>query len=393
MKTLPKVVILIENSRAWGRGLIQGIVKYSHLNGPWTFLKPPAFFVAETNKTFLEEIRHFSPDGIIMREIQNAQEIINIGKPVVISPVLHKHFLGALNIVEDCLATGRMAADHLLSKGLRNFAFCGFDDMFWSRERCEGFCDRIAQRGFTVSVYCQPKSKKDRVWENEKPILRDWLLSLPKPVGLLCCIDERSEQVVEVCKAEGIHVPNEISIIGVDNDEMICDLSTPPLSSVSFNAEGIGYRAAEMLDGLMKGQISPDKENLLVSPVGVIQRQSTDITAIKDPAIREVILFIKENARKPISVNDIVHIVALPRRTLERRFLKFTGNSIYKEIQIERQKRIENLLIETNMTIAEIAFSMGFSEPYELTRFFIRQRKMSPTSFRKKYKMGIIKPQ
>jgi LacI family transcriptional regulator len=370
--------------------LIRGIAKYSSLNGPWNFLKTPAFFVSETNKTFLSEIKHFDPDGIIMREVQDTQEIIKLAKPVVISPHLHKRYAGALNIVEDGLATGRMAADHLLSKGLRNFAFCGFDDMFWSRERCEGFCDRIAQRGFTSSVYCQPKMKKDRIWENEKASLKDWLVSLPKPVGLMCCIDERSDHVVEVCKMEGIHIPNEIAVIGVDNDDMICELSTPPLSSVSFNADGIGYQAAKMLDGLMKGQIHPDQEELVASPNCVVQRQSTDITAVNDPDIIEAISFIRKNAGKPLAVDDVIHMIAIPRRTLERRFLKFTGNSIYKEIQIERQKRIENLLIETNMTIAEIAFFLGFSEPYDLTRFFIRQRKMSPTSFRKKFKLGII---
>lgn len=382
---------MIESSRAWGRGLIRGIAKYSRLNGPWNFLKTPAFFIAGNKKKFLEEIKQFNPDGIIMREVPDTEEIISLGKPVVISPHLHKKFTGALNIIEDCRTTGQMAAEHLLSKGLRNFGFCGFDSMFWSRERGAGFYDRIIENGHSVFVYNQPKKKSDRTWENEKPILRKWLISLPKPIGLMCCIDERSDQVSEICKVEGIHVPEEVAIIGVDNDEMICELSSPPLTSISFNSEGIGFQAANLLAKLIKGQKIPNTEELITLPTYVVQRQSTEITSVEDSDVAEAIAYITKNAGRSISVMEVLHTVAVPRRTLERRFRTLVGNSIYQEIQNERIKRIESLLIETNMTVTEIAYSMGFSNPNEMTRFFNNKRKISPTSFRKKYKMGLLR--
>jgi len=388
----PKIVILIENSRAWGRGLIRGIAKYSRLNGPWDFLRTSAFFIAESKKTLLAEIKHFNPDGIIMREVPDTQKIIGLGKPVVISPHIHKRFSGALNIVEDFPTTGQMAAEHLLGEGLRNFAFCGFDNMFWSRERCAAFCDRISRSGFSVSVYTQMKKKKDRIWEKEKFTLKDWIVSLPKPIGLMCCIDERSQQVAEICKLEGIKVPEEIAILGVDNDDFICELTLPPLSSVAFGAEDVGDQAAKLLDDLINGRISPNDKDLITSPTYVVQRQSTDLIATGDSDVAESISYIRENICKHISVEDVLHKVAVPRRTLERRFHIVLGNTIYKTIQNERVKRIERFLIETNMTVEEIAYAIGFSDPNELTRSFSRIRKISPIFFRKKYKNEFIAP-
>jgi len=386
---MKRVVILIGNSRAWGRGLIRGIAKYSSLNGPWCFLKTPAFFESESRKRFIDDIKHFNPDGIIMREVVDTQEIIDLGKPVVVSPHKLKRFDKAACIVEDSKATGQMAAEHLLSKGLRNFAFCGYDNMFWSQERKDGFCDRIKRSGHIVSVYSQPKKKKDRIWENEKPFLRDWLVSLEKPVGLMCCIDERSDQVAEMCKVEGINVPAEIAIIGVDNDDMICELAMPPLTSIAFDAEGVGFQAAEMLDDLMNSLPPSGRNEVITLPAYVCQRQSTDLIATEDADVAEAISFIRSNTDKLICVEDVLCEVAMPRRTLERRFKKLLGNSIYQEIQNERMKRIERLLIQTNMNINQITRTLNFSSSNELTRFFTRQRKMSPTFFRKKYHMNL----
>jgi LacI family transcriptional regulator len=387
---VPKVVILIESSRAWGRGLIRGIAKYSQLHGPWNFLKPPVFFIAGSNRRFLDEIKKFNPDGIIMREVPDTEKIIALGKPVVISPHLHEKFAGAFNITEDFRATGQMAAEYLISKGLKNFAFCGLDDMFWSHRRAAGFQDRAKQNGHPVSIYKQPKKKNDRIRVNEIPLLKEWLHSLPKPVGLMCCIDERSDLIAEICKAEGIHVPEDIAIIGVDNDDLICELSSPPLTSISFNCEGLGYQAASMLEKLMTGQKLSDTEGLIASPANVVERQSTEIRKISDPDVAKAISYINEKSNSMIYVEDVVSKAAVPRRTLERRFHAFLGNSIYQTIQNERTKRIEHLLIATNMSVSEIAYSMGFSNPNELTRSFQKNRKMSPTAFRKKYKFGLL---
>ena len=219
------------NSRAWERGLISGIAQYSRLHGRWDFLKKPVFFMARHNTDFYKKIVQFNPDGIIMRELQDTEKILKMKKPTVISPVYKRSFPRVVNIIEDCEATGRMAAEHLLSKGLKSFAYCGIDGMFWSQDRCNGFIKRIQKAGFEVSIYVPPKVTK-KSFENELPFLKQWLSKLPIPTGLMCCIDERAEQVIEICKVEGIHIPEHIAIIGVDNDEIICDLSSPPLTSI-----------------------------------------------------------------------------------------------------------------------------------------------------------------
>ena len=378
-----KVAVLVEDSRAWGRGLIRGIARYSRLHGPWQFWKPPVFF-ASSHKSFLEDIKEFNPDAIIMREIKDAQEIIDLGKPVVIFGHRTKRFKGAITIDEDTMATGQMAAEHLLSKGLKNFAFCGYDDIFWSQERREGFCHAITERGRPVLVYRQPKKRHERIWEHEKPFLAQWLHALPKPVGLMCCVDERSDQVAEICKMEGIHVPEAVAIVGVDNDDMICELSSPPLSSIEFHADSVGYEVAKLLDQVIKTGQTPDNTEISVTPAYVVQRQSSDINAIDDPVVAEAMAYITENANKAICVEDVLQEVIVPRRTLERKFHKLLGNSIYKEIQNERIKRVERMLLETDMSIHEIAHALNFSDANELSRFFKRLRNLSPVSFRKK---------
>jgi LacI family transcriptional regulator len=382
---IKRVAILIENSRAWGRGLLAGIAKYSRIVGHWHFLKDPAFFMPQSTGRYVERIKEFNPDGIIMRQVPDADEIIQLGKPVIISPHKCERFLGATNIIEDCDATGRMAAEHLLSKGFKNFAYCGFDDMFWSHHRCRGFQKRLSESNFTVSVYREPASDRLRIWEKERFSILKWLKSLPKPVGLFCCIDERGEQILDICHAEKIHVPEEVAVVGVDNDEFICGLSSPPLTSIAFDAEAIGYKAASLLDGFMKGKKTAATE-LLTKPAYVVERQSTDVIAIEDNDIAAAYRYIRANINKKLSVADIANATCMPRRTLERRFQAEVGNSIYKEIQNERAGLIEKMLIETNMSIAEIARAMDFADPNELTRMFCRCRNISPTSFRKKHK-------
>ena len=180
------------------------------------------------------------------------------------------------NVICSDIEIGRVGAEYLLNRGFRHFAYCGFDDMRWSRERGEGFRDRVKEAGFETSVYVQPKSKSNRSWEKEQSFVVDWLRLLPKPVALMVCNDDRGQYVMEACKTAGLHVPEELAIIGVDNDELICDLTDPPLSSVSINTEMAGYEAAELMEKLMAGEKMAGKI-ITVEPTHVVTRKSTDI--------------------------------------------------------------------------------------------------------------------
>jgi len=394
MQKSQKVILMIESSRGFGRALMRGIAKYASLFGPWTFYHRRFFYLdksfsTKARKAELEHLKRWGADGIIARELSahTREEIIALGIPAIISTV----FEGKLepdigNIYVDNYAIGKIAAEHLLDRGFHNFAFCGLNDFFWSRERAKGFIERIAKAGYDVIRYKQPKSRKKFLWDYEQRILSDWLKSLPKPVGLMACIDERALEVIQVCRQANIHIPEEIAVIGGDNDELICELSNPQLSSVAITGEQTGYETAALLDKLMHGE-KPDKKDMTITvrPTYVIARHSTDVLAISDKQVADALQFIRAHCREPIQVSDVTRAVAMTRQGLNKKFKRILGRSIHAEIAGFRIDMIIRLLLGTDMNISEIAYSMGFIESKHLTRFFHKETGVSPQEYRKKF--------
>jgi len=366
---------------------MRGIARYSRLHGPWMFYQQPAFYLKSSNnsKVLLSTIKELDADGIIMREIPQSRGIIDLGIPAIISSAQKTSIPGAANIVGDVEADGKMAAEHLLERGFKNFAYCGFsDDLWWSKARGESFEKTIGQAGYKVHFYEQPKAKAKRTWAKEQFILADWLKSLPKPTGLMACIDERSANVVEACKIAGLYIPEEVAVIGVDNDDLICDLSTPPLSSIALNDEMTGYNAAELLDKLMAGE-KTTQQVITLSPTHVVTRQSTDTFAIDDPDVIEAVRFIHNNATEQILVDDVVNHVAMTRRTLQRRFHAVLGRTISDEIMHTRIELACKMLVETNQPISLIALNLGQADINHVSRWFKKLKGMTPLAYKKKY--------
>ncbi len=391
-----KVILLIESSRGFGRALMRGIAKYASLFGPWTFYHSRFFYMdksfsAKAGKSELEHLKKWGADGIIAREfsIHTREEVKTLGIPAVISTVFDEKLeLDIGNIYVDNYGIGKMAAEHLLERGFRNFAFCGLNDFFWSRERAKGFTEQITNAGYDVILYKQPKSRRTQPWGYEQCILADWLKSLPKPVGLMACIDEKAQDVIQACREANIHVPEEIAIVGGDNDELICELSNPQLSSVAVTGEQTGYEAAALLDKLMCGKKLDKKDmTITVRPTYVVTRQSTDISAIPDKQVADALQFIRAHCREPIQVSDVTDAVAMTRQALNKKLKKILGRSIHAEIASSRVGWITHLLVETDMSISKIAYSMGYSEAKHLTRFFHRETGMSPLEYRRKFGM------
>jgi LacI family transcriptional regulator len=383
-----KVVLLIENSRGFGRALLQGIAKYSRLNGPWTFYRMPAFY-RDPNSRICEKELHrmekWGASGIIMREVKNNDELIGLGLPTIVSTYINRTVPNACEIYVNNKGVGEMAADYLLELGFTKFAFCGYDDFFWSIERSQGFTERVRRAGFEPIIYRQPKSRISRLWDNEQDILAAWLKSLPKPVGLMACIDERSQDILEACKIAGLHVPEEIALIGGDNDELICDLANPPLSSVAISGVAAGYQAAELLDRLMDGKEKIAGQQIIVEPTHIHTRQSTDVLAVEDRDVAMAIRFIRSNAREPIQVSDVVSATGLGRRVLEKRFRKVLGRSILNEITHYRIELASRLLMETSMPISQIASTFGYPSVKNIARYFYKEKRTSPLKYRKLY--------
>ncbi|MBN2377571.1 MAG: DNA-binding transcriptional regulator [Sedimentisphaerales bacterium] len=390
MANLKKVILLIENSTEFGRMLLRGIARYASLHGPWTFYREiPMYFHSGNSKRSLEWLMELPADGIIAREPQD-KTLYKLGLPMVVMPYIKKRVDGYCNIIGDCMAVGRLGAEHLLDRGFQNFAFCGFHDMYWARERGEGFCQRIKQAGYEVSMFERPRSKTSVIrsataWDKEQALMAAWLMEQPKPLGLMACNDIHSQLVIEACRLADLHVPEDVAIIGVDNDEEICRLSNPQLSSVSLNFEVTGYHTAEQLDELMSGR-SESVQDIIYSPVSVITRQSTDILAIEDPEISRALRFIREHACEPIQVTDILEEVGASRRGLYQKFKRVLGRSVHDEIKRVRTDQIANLLVQTDMSISQIALKMGYKSVDHVSRYFHQAKGISPRKYRLKHR-------
>jgi LacI family transcriptional regulator len=389
MKKLPKVALLIETSRTYGRELVRGIMRYSRTHGPWVFpwvyYRQDILYLSKyINYVEMEDVKKWHPDGIISRDFKGVEELENWNVPLFVAAGVTPPNTNRNNIVPDDHLIGIMAAEHFLERGFHNFGFCGFDDMHWSRQRCKSFCERISRSGFETNVYKQPISEINRTWYKEEKILVKWLKNLPKPIGIMACNDDRGQHITEACSSAKIKVPYEVAIIGVDNDEYICDTSNPPLSSVELEIEKAGFRACALLAKMMAGKKLPP-QTITVPPIRVVTRQSTDFIATDDKAVSQAIQFIKQNARGNVQVNEVVKHSGISRRYLHQKFMKILGHTIYDEIRRVRINLICQMLLDTDLSIAEIAFELKYDSPSHISRYFKQKMRMSPLDYRKKY--------
>ncbi|MBN1125870.1 MAG: substrate-binding domain-containing protein [Sedimentisphaerales bacterium] len=387
-----KVIIVVEASTAYGRGILRGIAKYSRLHGPWSINMDPW----EIYNRELPRMVDWQGEGIIARVSSEkvAEKILNNHLPTVtlasdstkrLSAVKKDHWAVIPRVITSSRAIGAMAAEHFLDRGFRHFAFCGIPYCSWSQQRKEIFNDRIRLAGLHCHVYTEPRLRRDRTWEQEQITLTKWLTSLPKPVAVMACNDERARYVVETARIAGLMVPEEVAILGVDNDELLCDLSYPQLSSVALNVQQAGYEAAALLDKLMGGEPMAGQE-IHVEPARVVVRQSTNILAISDKEVAGAIRFIREFAKEMIRVDDVVNSVSSSRRLLERRFQKVLGRSILKEIQRVRVESAKELLLKTDLPISSVSRESGFSNATHLGVIFRRETDLTPLSYRKRFR-------
>jgi len=381
---------MIGCSRAAERGLLRGIVRYSRFHGPWILYREPPFYrkppyhkVPKQAKTSTG-LRVDDFEGIIAFAANRAQlaTFVRPGFPSVVLPIEQK-IPGYCSIGEEAHVVGRMAAEHFLGRGFTRFAFCGFDHMYWSRVRQEGFTQRLTEAGCAVHLYEPPGSPARMSWEAELTSMADWLKSLPKPIALMACNDDRAQQVAEANKAAEIRMPDEISILGVDNDDMICELTNPTLSSIALNHEEVGYEAAAQLDRQMRGRRF-SAEQIYLRPTYIHIRQSTDVLATGDPVVAKAIRFIRGHAGQALSVDDVAQAVSTSRRLLERHFRQAVGASAYQEILRARIERACQMLVETTWSLTEIARQCGFSSPVHLGVAFKRQMGLTPQQHRGK---------
>jgi LacI family transcriptional regulator len=385
-----KIMLLIENSRAFGRNLLRGISRYVRLHGPWEIYRVPPFYRDPYGKeTALAMIHEWGADGLILRENQGFKDKIPQGIPTVISSESEEYIPGCGHVIGEHEDIGKMGAEHLLQLGFKNFAYCGFEDIYWSRMRHRGFCKTIENAGFNANLYKQPPIAASLLWEKEQQCIVDWLKTLPPSTGLMACADERSEQVLQACKSAGRKVPDDIAIIGADDDEMICDFCYPALSSIAFNTQQVGFEAAELLEKMIRSDVQQDQRKVILKPTRVHPRQSTNIMAVEDPAIARALKFILNNCDQSLSVDTVAGEAAVSRRMLERKFKRSLGISVYKQIVIARTEKVIQLLIETELSVSQIADRLSFTNHQQIARYFQQHKGITPTQFRKQARQEI----
>ena len=382
MKPAPQVALIIETSVIYGRRMLAGVARYLRSHHRWSvFIEqhelgtpPPTWLTSG----------HW--DGILSRPTDHAMARLfdRMNVPVVDLNDLYEN-LDLPWVGSDHVGIGKMGASHLLERGFRNFAFCGFANELWSMQRFNGFRTGVPQSNGPISLYETPWRGPNMLrWDQDIEQIVKWLIALPKPVAIMACNDVRGLHVLEACSRAGVLVPEEVAVLGVDDEEIMCELCTPPLSSVAPNPEGIGYAAAELLDALMAGK-RPRQLRISIDPIRVFCRQSTDVMAVSDWAVASAARFMREQALHGCRINDVLHKVNMSRATLEKRFRKHLNRSPKQEMRRIRIERIKQLLAETDFTLERIAELSGFEHPEYMSVLFKRETGQTPGKYRSKF--------
>jgi len=384
LSKIPKVLLLVESSRGSGRSLLQGIASYMHHCSPWTCYWEPAGLEEAWPKLKAAEV-----DGIIMRDVEQLDKVLAFGVPTVVIGHRRTEVPGLVNVVTESEKIAHMAAEHLLACGFKNFAYCGFsaaqEDLPWSQVRGKAFIERIRRAGWPCANSSIPRFSKRSFLGHQRRETASWLKSLPKPLGLMAANDDQATQLIEACKMAGISIPSEVGIIGVDNDEVVCGLSDPPLSSVALSFDRAGYEAASALAALMGGR-EKVPSRILVQPTHVVVRRSTDVVAVEDVNLAKALRYIRDAGPKDqLNVASIAAYAGVSRRVLENRFRRELGCSALDEIRRVRTDRVARMLVETQLSIGEIAEALGFVEVQHFARYFRSSKKMSPLAYRKRF--------
>ncbi len=306
-----------------------------------------------------------------------AAAVARVGAPVVDLSAARKA-PGAPWVETDDAAIARLALDHFLERGFRSVAFCGIAHFNWSKWRGENFGRLAREAGCECIAY---ESAPVAAGQPEQARLREWVRGLPKPVGVFACFDIQAQRLLDACRETGVAVPEEVAVLGVDNDHLLCNLSSPPLSSVIPDARRTGYEAAALLDRMIAGEpVAPEAH--LFRPLGIATRQSTDVLAIPDPDVAAALRLIREHACDGINVEDLLRKVLLSRRVFEERFGRVVGRTPHQEIMRVKLARARRLLAETNLPLAATARQAGFSHEEYLSVVFKRETGQSPRAFR-----------
>lgn len=380
-----QVAVIYDAKLRYDVKVIEGVAAYVREVDDWDI------YIEETalQDQQLPELRSWKGDGILadFDDPVIAKAVMSSGIATVAFGGGYGWYNPASKIPYFCTnnnAVADLAAEHLLQRGFRHYAFCGYRRTpinGWSDERAQTFSRRIRAAGFPCQYYRGPKHAA-RDWAAFRDSLARWLRSLPKPVAVMAANDKRARQVLDVCRYAGFRVPDDIAVIGVDNDEMLCQLCTPPLSSVEQGARRLGYEAASLLDRMMQGA-RPASLRVVINPVAVVARHSTDILSVEDEEVRTALKEINQFACDGITPGEVTRKVGCARSTLEWRFRAALGRTIFSEIRRVRIERAEQLVRETSLPLKQVAGRSGLRSVQHMTTLFRKWVGETPAKLRR----------
>jgi LacI family transcriptional regulator len=382
-KRAVRIGLVMTYSLDFYRDILRGVKAFAVERPQWVF-SPIA-----PEKRAIELAAHLRCDGYLAHVFTEslARVLIALRKPVVsVAGVLPE--LPLPHVMVDHAEVGRLAARHFLERGVRHFGFVGYPQHAFSVGRERGFREVVESAGFTVAAFLERQQRiqdPTGLWIWNEPLIQ-WIDALSKPVGILASNDIQGAQVSEYCRQLGLVVPDQVAIVGVDDDDLLCELSRPPLSSVALPGERIGYEAARLLDRCLKGA-APRKRIVVLPPAGVVVRQSSDLLAVADPHVSAALRFIRRHADRPIQVRDVLREVPVARRALERWFRKSLQRSISEEIRRVHLERSRQLLLQTDMSLAAVALNSGFLDGRQLSVVYRRETGLTPSAFRRQFRL------
>lgn len=378
---IPQVLLLVETSRAYGREILEGIGQYVKDHDSWLL----HFEERGQDDPPPRWLKSWRGDGIISRT--RSPDLARLLKKTRV-PLVELHgdpSFGMPHVYTNDDAVAELAAAHFLERGLRNLAFFAIDGTWWIRRRGEAFAERLRARGLQCRTFpmLPRRTLQERRWlEADRRKITAWIHSLPQPAGVFCATDRYAALLLDVCRSAGIAVPEQIAVLGTNNDSVVCNLSQPPLSSVDQNPHRIGYEAAALLDRRIAGKPAP-KTPILIDPVDVITRQSTEMLAIDDADVVQALRIIREQACRGLRVESIADTLALSRRTLERRFRSAMNRSMKEEMRRVQIARARLMLRDRTIPLLTAARRSGFTSLSYFVKVFLQETGATPGQFRR----------
>lgn len=382
-----RIAVSVEHVRGWGRRVCEGIASFARGCPDW------ALTMFEDGVPDKKELSRY--DGFIwcVDDAWTAKKLVATGRPVI-DLVSDGKYPGTISVGANHLACGQLAARHFITHRMTNFAFCGWEGLRFSMAREDAFVRTVKHNRYACPVYRSPKrTMKDYV---ESSVQRErlslppdeveigkWLKALPKPIGVFCANDLRAWQVNAVCHKIELAVPQQVAILGADNDSVPCLFSNPTLSSVDTDTFGTGFRAAELLQRLLSNGESKDAVSKLIEPLGVESRDSTAVYPVDPPWLAEAISFIRSHVAKGLIASDVAAHVGKSYVSVEKAFKKKLGTTVQKEIMVSRLDVARHLLAMTQRTLDETAKLSGFKSTQYLCLCFQKAFGCSPLSYRR----------